>query len=60
MCNEIRILPAHYLKMLETLSVEVMKGRLSQKSDAHVLFDVDPSKVDKVYDMLMRKGIVQP
>lgn len=60
LCNEIRILPAHYLKMLETLSIEVMKGRLSQKSDAHVLFDVDPSKVDKVYDMLMRKGIVQP
>ncbi|GAV86755.1 Myb_DNA-binding domain-containing protein/ZZ domain-containing protein/SWIRM domain-containing protein [Cephalotus follicularis] len=57
LCGEIRILPSHYLNMLQTLSVEVLKGNISTKSDAHNLFKVDPSKVDRVYDMLVKKGI---
>ncbi|MBA0566764.1 hypothetical protein Golob_011550 [Gossypium lobatum] len=59
LCSEIRILPSHYLSMLQTLSMEIMKGNISKKSDAHNLFKVEPSKVDKVYDMLVKKGIVR-
>ncbi|KAJ4730214.1 Transcriptional adapter [Melia azedarach] len=59
LCGEIKILPAHYLKMLETLSVEIFKGNVSKKSDAHNLFKVEPGKVDRVYDMLVKKGIAQ-
>lgn len=59
LCGEIKILPAHYLKMLEILSIEIHKGNVSKKSDAHNLFKVEPSKVDRVYDMLVRKGIAQ-
>ncbi|XP_022733546.1 transcriptional adapter ADA2a-like isoform X2 [Durio zibethinus] len=59
LCNEIRILPTHYLSMLQTLSMEIMKGNISKKSDAYNLFKVEPSKVDRVYDMLVKKGIAQ-
>ncbi|KAG8493137.1 hypothetical protein CXB51_010508 [Gossypium anomalum] len=59
LCSEIRILPSHYLSMLQTLSMEIMKGNISKKSDAHNLFKVEPGKVDRVYDMLVKKGIVQ-
>ncbi|KAE8653717.1 Transcriptional adapter ADA2 [Hibiscus syriacus] len=59
LCSEIRILPSHYLSMLQTLSMEIMKGNIRKKSDAHNLFKVEASKVDRVYDMLVKKGIVQ-
>lgn len=54
------MLPVHYLSMLEKLSIEILNGHISQKSDAHRLFNVDPTKVDRVYDMLLKKGIGQP
>ncbi|XP_076887654.1 transcriptional adapter ADA2-like isoform X2 [Bidens hawaiensis] len=60
LCSEMKVLPAHYLSMLEKLSIEVMNGHISQKSDAHRLFSVYPNKVDRVYDMLLKKGIGQP
>lgn len=60
LCTEIRVLPVHYLSMLEKLSIEILNGHISQKSDAHRLFNVDPTKVDRVYDMLLKKGIGQP
>lgn len=53
------MLPSHYVNMKQTLSIEVLKGNISKKSDAHGLFKVDPSKVDRVYDMLVKKGITQ-
>ncbi|KAL1567552.1 transcriptional adapter ADA2-like isoform X2 [Salvia divinorum] len=59
LCVEIRILPAHYLNMLQTMSMRILSGNLTKKADAHGLFNVDPGKVDKVYDMLIRKGIAQ-
>ena len=59
LCSEIRILPALYLKMVQTMSVEVLSGKVTKKSDAYNLFKVDPNKVDKVYDMLVKKGIAQ-
>lgn len=59
LCSEIRLAPAHYLKMQETLSVEIFQGNVTKKSDAHRLFKIEPSKVDRVYDMLAKKGIAQ-
>ncbi|XP_051135733.1 transcriptional adapter ADA2-like isoform X3 [Andrographis paniculata] len=60
LCEEIKILPTHYLNMLQTLSMGVLNGSVTKKSDAHGLFTVvDPGKVDRVYDMLIRKGIAQ-
>ncbi|KAL7184776.1 hypothetical protein ACSBR2_026840 [Camellia fascicularis] len=58
LCSEVRILPSHYLSMLQTMSVGILNGNITTKSDAHGLFKaVDPSKVDRVYDMLVKKGI---
>ncbi|CAA0837045.1 Transcriptional adapter ADA2b [Striga hermonthica] len=59
LCGEMKILPTHYLNMLQTMSVGILNGNVTKKSDAQGLFNVDPNKVDKVYDMLMRKGIAQ-
>ncbi|KAL8511388.1 hypothetical protein ACS0TY_017975 [Phlomoides rotata] len=58
LCGEIRTLPAHYLNMVQAISMGILSGNISKKSDAHVLFNVDPTKVDKVYDMLIKKGII--
>ncbi|XP_035836504.1 transcriptional adapter ADA2 isoform X4 [Helianthus annuus] len=60
LCSEMKVLPTHYLGMLEKLTIEVLNGHIAQKSDAHRLFNVDPNKVDRVYDMLLKKGIGQP
>lgn len=59
LCGEIRILPTHYLNMLQTMSMGILSGNLTKKTDAHGLFNVDPGKVDKVYEMLIKKGIAQ-
>ncbi|PON55396.1 Homeodomain-like [Parasponia andersonii] len=59
LCCEIRILPSHYLNMLQIMSVEVLNGKLTKKSDACNLFKVEHNKVDRVYDMLVKKGIAQ-
>lgn len=59
LCREIRILPTHYLNMLETISVGIFTGTITNKSDAYGMFNVDPSKVDKVYDMLEQKGVAK-
>ncbi|CAK7349120.1 unnamed protein product [Dovyalis caffra] len=59
LCCDLRILPAHYLKMLQIMSIEITKGTVTNKTDAHSLFKVESSKVDKVYDMLVKKGIAQ-
>ncbi|GAB2274998.1 hypothetical protein Dimus_009766 [Dionaea muscipula] len=57
LCQEMKLLPSHYLNMLQIMSVEMMKGNISNKSDAYSFFKVDPRKVDTVYDMLLKKGI---
>ncbi|CAN4110175.1 unnamed protein product [Withania somnifera] len=59
LCDEIKILPTHYLNMLQTMSMGVLSGNITKKSDAHGLFNVDPNKVDKVYEMLVKKGLTQ-
>ncbi|XP_059662873.1 transcriptional adapter ADA2-like [Cornus florida] len=60
LCGEIKILPSHYLNMLQTMSIGISNGNITKKSDAHGLFKVDPNKLDRVYDMLVKKGIAQP
>lgn len=49
-----------YLKMQEQLSVQMIAGNVSAKSDAHQLFKMDTMKIDRVYDMLIKKGIGSP
>ncbi|KAK7245974.1 hypothetical protein RIF29_40830 [Crotalaria pallida] len=60
LCCELRLPPAIYLKMQERLSLEILSGNVSSKSDAHQLFKMDSIKVDRVYDMLIKKGIGSP
>lgn len=55
LCCQNRLLPSHYLKMQEVLMQEIFKGSVLKKEDAHVLFKVDPTKVDTVYDMVTKK-----
>ncbi|PWZ22856.1 Transcriptional adapter ADA2 [Zea mays] len=56
LCCQNRLLPSHYLRMQEVLMQEIFKGSVLKKEDAHVLFKVDPTKVDSVYDMLVFSG----
>ncbi|XP_010252737.1 PREDICTED: transcriptional adapter ADA2 isoform X2 [Nelumbo nucifera] len=60
LCREIKLLPSHYLKMLEIISVEIHRSNITQKSDAYRFFKVESRKVDRVYDALVRKGLAQP
>ncbi|OVA12002.1 zinc finger protein [Macleaya cordata] len=57
LCRESKLLPSQYLKMLEVMSKEIFNGNITKTSDAHRFFKADTSKVDKVYDMLVKKGI---
>ncbi|XP_048434428.1 transcriptional adapter ADA2-like [Pyrus x bretschneideri] len=57
--SEFRILPSHYLNMLQTISTEIVNGNVKKQADAHRLFKVEPSKVDRVYDMLVKKGMAE-
>ncbi|KAF9590383.1 hypothetical protein IFM89_034093 [Coptis chinensis] len=60
LCSESRMLPSQYLKIQEVISIKIFEGIITKKSDAHRFFKVDSTKVDKVYDILTRKGIAQP
>ncbi|KAK7840234.1 transcriptional adapter ada2b [Quercus suber] len=60
LCSEIRLPPALYLSMQEIMSIEIINGNVSKKADAHRLFKLETSKIDRVYDMLVKKGIAQP
>ncbi|KAK6919225.1 hypothetical protein RJ641_015129 [Dillenia turbinata] len=57
LCKETMMLPSLYLKMQEIMSREILNGHITKKPDAHSLFKVEASKIDRVYDMLMKKGI---
>ncbi|KAM7264973.1 hypothetical protein ACFE04_002656 [Oxalis oulophora] len=60
MCSEIGMHPGVYLKMQEELSKDIFKGNVLNKCDAHQMFKMESSKIDRVYDMLVKKGIAQP
>lgn len=60
LCHEIKIPPQLYLKMQEMISVKVFSGDVTSNADAHCLFNMEPTKIDRVYNMLIRKGIAPP
>lgn len=57
LCREIRLSPQHYLRMQEVLTVQIFSGNVTRKSDAYPLFQIEATKVDRVYDMLIKKGV---
>lgn len=59
LCSEVKLVPPVYLQMQQVMSHEIFKGNVTKKSDAYSLFKIDPTKVDRVYDMLVKKGIAQ-
>ncbi|KAF9664382.1 hypothetical protein SADUNF_Sadunf16G0012800 [Salix dunnii] len=59
LCCEIHLPPPVYLKMQEVMTKEIFSGNITKKSDAQPLFKIEASKVDRVYDMLVKKGIAQ-
>ncbi|KAL3614932.1 hypothetical protein CASFOL_040593 [Castilleja foliolosa] len=60
LCREIKLIPQQYLKIQEDMTTHVMTGNITKKSDAYSMFQIEPTKIDKIYDMLTRKGIVPP
>lgn len=60
LCCELGLPPTVYLKMQEDLSIQMIAGNVSSKSDAHRMFQMDTMKVDMVYDMLIKKGFGSP
>ncbi|OAY41149.1 transcriptional adapter ADA2b isoform X3 [Manihot esculenta] len=60
LCHEIKLPPPLYLKMQEVMTKEIFSGNVTKKSDAHPLFKLEASKIDRVYDVLVKKGIAQP
>ncbi|KAH7530044.1 hypothetical protein JRO89_XSUnG0027300 [Xanthoceras sorbifolium] len=60
LCAELRLPPPFYLKMQEVISRGVFSGKVTKKADAHRFFKIDPTIVDKVYDMLVKKGLAPP
>lgn len=57
LCREIRLAPPQYLKMQEIMSTQIFNGNITKRSDAYSFFQIEPTKVDRVYDMLLKKGI---
>lgn len=55
LCCENRLLPSQFLKMQEVLVQEILKGSVLKNTDAWALFKFDPSKIDKVYDVVTKK-----
>jgi len=53
------MLPPHYLNITRIMQLEISNGRVTKKSDAYPLFKFSPSKIDRIYDMLVEKGVVQ-
>ncbi|KZV35581.1 hypothetical protein F511_32747 [Dorcoceras hygrometricum] len=59
LCREIRLAPHDFLKLQAEMTIQFMIGNLSNKSDAYSFFQVDRTKIDGVYDLLLKKGLVQ-
>lgn len=59
LCREIRLAPPDFLKLQAEMTIQFMIGNLSNKSDAYSFFQVDRTKIDRVYDLLLKKGLVQ-
>lgn len=59
LCCHNRILPANYLRMKEILMLESFKSGRIKRSDAQHLLKANPSKVDSVFDLLLKMGWIQ-
>ncbi|KAJ7514548.1 hypothetical protein O6H91_23G049200 [Diphasiastrum complanatum] len=59
LCSQTRLIPSHYLKMKETLMLESMKKGHVKLEDAVLMFKVDPSKTERVFELLSRMGWIQ-
>ncbi|KAL0300896.1 UNVERIFIED_CONTAM: Transcriptional adapter ADA2b [Sesamum radiatum] len=57
LCRDMGLAPNRYLKIQEELTTQIMRGNITKKSDAYSLFQLEPTKIDKVYDVLVKKGI---
>ncbi|XP_044461490.1 transcriptional adapter ADA2b-like isoform X1 [Mangifera indica] len=57
LCCEIRLPSPLYLRMQEIISREVFSGNVTKKADVYHLFKIEANKVDRVYDMLVKKGL---
>ncbi|RDX78766.1 Transcriptional adapter ADA2b, partial [Mucuna pruriens] len=60
LCSELRLLPTVYIKMQEQLAMQILAGTVSSRLDARKLFKMEATKIDKVYDMLIKKGFGSP
>ncbi|KAL0321060.1 UNVERIFIED_CONTAM: Transcriptional adapter ADA2b [Sesamum radiatum] len=60
LCRDMGLAPNCYLKIQEDLTTQIMRGNITKKSDAYSLFQLEPTKIDKVYDVLVAKGIAPP
>ena len=60
LCSEIRLPPPLYLRMLQIITEQIFNGNVTKKADAHCMFKMEASKIDRVYDMLVKKGIASP
>uniref|UniRef100_A0A0D6R1B1 SWIRM domain-containing protein n=1 Tax=Araucaria cunninghamii TaxID=56994 RepID=A0A0D6R1B1_ARACU len=60
LCTQNRLFPAHYLKMKEVLIYQDIRNHPHpvKRSDAYRFFKIDHSVVDKVYDFLLRMGLI--
>ncbi|XP_051133716.1 transcriptional adapter ADA2b-like isoform X2 [Andrographis paniculata] len=59
LCREIGLAPQRFLKIQGDMTMHVLSGSISKKTDAHSFFQIEPEIVDKVYDVLLKKGLVQ-
>ncbi|CAL5409366.1 unnamed protein product [Camellia sinensis] len=60
LCCELRLPPPDYHKMQEIMTIQIISGSITKKSDAYPFFNkIEPSKVDRIYDMLVKKGFAQ-
>ncbi|XP_057470841.1 transcriptional adapter ADA2b-like isoform X1 [Actinidia eriantha] len=60
LCREIRLPPPDYLKIQEIITIQIMRGCITQKSDAYSFFNkIEPGKVDRVFDMVVKKGFAE-
>ncbi|XP_020551679.1 transcriptional adapter ADA2b-like [Sesamum indicum] len=57
LCRGMGLAPNHSLKIQVDITTQIMRGNIAKKSDAFSLFPVEPTKTDKVYDVLVKKGI---
>ncbi|KAK4434844.1 Transcriptional adapter ADA2b [Sesamum alatum] len=60
LCHEMGLAPNLYLKIQQDMTIEIMRGNITKKSDAYSMFQVEPTKIDKVYNVLVKKGIAPP